>query len=351
MRLCLCLWGAVLVLGACGSNQDAPEREVIRPAKLATVSADTRSRTLTFPAVIRAAQSAELTFQRAGEIRELLVLEGATVEEGDIIARLDQRDVRNQLAQAQAEFENAQAEYNRAENLAAQDAISRSTLDSRRTQLDVAQASLDNARKALDDTVLRAPFSGGVSRVYSEQFQNIQAKEPIALIQSSDVEAVMNAPGTIVAIMPQLQSSDPVVILDAAPDLRIPASLKEASGEADTSTQTYEVSFTFEPPEDLLILPGMTATLSSSFQFTGSNDAVPEGLSIPLSAVLYEGGQTYAWVVEPGDGRVTKQPIRIEATNIDSVIVVGGLKGGETIVTAGTPFLHEGMKVRAWQPD
>ncbi|MEL6474552.1 MAG: efflux RND transporter periplasmic adaptor subunit [Pseudomonadota bacterium] len=344
--------GAIALVVACSAAEEATQLETIRPAKLITVEAASIQRELTFPAVIQAAQSAELTFQIAGEIRELNVLEGDPVQEGDVIARLDQRDARNRLTQSQAEFDNAEAEFQRAERLSAEDAISRSVLDTRRTQRDVARASLDTARKALSDTVLRAPFSGGVSRVLGRQFQNVQAKEAIAILQSAEVEAVMNAPGTIVARIPQLETVETRVVLDAAPDTPIIGVFKEASGEADQATQTYQVAFSFKPPEGLLILPGMTATVESDFLFSGAGaqDIVAGGIAVPLSAIVAEGDERFVWRVRT-DATLEKQPVTLSSDFGETVTVVEGLDGGETIVAAGVSFFHEGMKVRPWTPD
>lgn len=341
--------GALVILAACADSEAPATVDTVRPAKLITVQAASLERELSFPAVIQAARSAELTFQVAGEIRELNVLEGDTVQEGDVIATLDQRDARNRLAQSEAEFENAEVEFERAERLFDQDAIARSVLDSRRTQRDVARASLDTARKALSDTVLRAPFSGGISRVDGRQFQNIQAKEVIALIQSSEVEAVMNAPGTIVARIPQLETLETRVLLDAAPDAPIIATFKEASGEADRATQTYAVTFSFTPPDGLFILPGMTATVESDFLFTNAPDIITGGIAVPLSAVLAEGDQRFVWLVGE-DSTVSKQEIALSSDFGEFVTVIEGLSGGETIVAAGVSFVHEGMEVRPWFP-
>lgn len=343
--------GAIAIaLSSCSGADTVPKSQKIRPAKLVTVEAASIERELSFPAVIEASQSAELTFQIAGEIKELNVLEGDEVREGAVIAKLDQRDAQNRLAQAQAEYDNAEAEFSRAERLFAQDAISRSVLDTRRTQRDIASASLATSKKALSDTVLRAPFSGGISRVSARQFQNIQAKEPIVILQSAEVEAVMNAPGTIIARSEQLENLETRVVLDAAPDTPIIAQFKEASGVADQATQTYSISFTFTPPEELLILPGMTATIESDLLFINAPDFVAEGVSVPLSAILAEGDSRFVWKVSDS-GTISKTPVRLSPDLGEYITVVDGLYDGETIVAAGVNFFHEGMKVRPWTPE
>ena len=343
----------LMALTGCSGNTgtSADEAPMPRPAKLVEVEAASNQRDLSFPAVIRAAQSADLTFQVAGEIREVNVLEGDEVNEGTVVARLDQRDALNRLAQAKAEFDNATTEFERAERLAAQDAISRSVLDSRRTQRDVADASYRTAQKAVSDTVLKAPFHGAISTVSGRQFQNVQAKESIAVLQSEEVEAVINIPGTIIARIPQLEPVGVRVILDAAPDAEIVAQFKEASGEADPSTQTYEISFSFIPPDDLFILPGMTATVESSFLFNGAEDLVAEGISVPLAAILAEGTDTFVWVVDLATMKISKREVTVESDAGDTVTVTEGLTGDETVVAAGVSFFHDGMTVRRWVPE
>ena len=267
------------------------------------------------------------------------------------MAKLDQRDALNRLSQAKAEFDNATSEFERAERLAAEDAISRSVLETRRTQRDVADAAYRTAQKAVSDTVLKAPFEGVISTVSGRQFQNVQAKESIAVLQSEEVEAVINIPGTIIARIPQLEPVGVRVKLDAAPDAEIVAQFKEASGEADPSTQTYEISFSFIPPEDLFILPGMTATVESSFLFNGADDLVAEGIAVPLSAILAEGDETFIWLVDETTMKISKRRVIAQSDAGDYVTVTDGLDGGETIVAAGVSFFHDGMTVRRWVPE
>ena len=339
------------LLVGCSAETTAPDEPVAaRPAKLAIATQATSQRNLSFPAVIRAIESADLTFQVAGEIRQLNVLEGQIVERGDVIARLDDRNNQNQVAQAQAEFDNATAEYERAERLVAEDAISRSVLETRRTTRDVAAAARDNARKSLSDTVLRAPFSGAVSQVAARRFQNVQAKESIATIQTQEVEAVVNMPGTIIARIPQLIPVGVNVRLASVPDRPIQAEFREAAGTADPEAQTYEVSFSFTPPEELFTLPGMTATVETTLDFSAASDLFPQGIAVPLSAILAEGNQTFVWTVAPDSFKITKQRVTVSAEGDENVTVVDGLEGGETVIAAGVTFFNEGMTVRPWQP-
>lgn len=342
---------SAMLLTACGGESSEPQTSTtVRPAKLVVATRSSTQRNLEFPAIIRAIESADLTFQVAGEILELDVLEGQEVERGDVIARLNQRNNQNQVAQAQAEFDNAQAEFERAERLAAEDAISRSVLETRRTTRDIAAAALDNAKKSLGDTVLRAPFDGSISQVSARRFQNVQAKESIATIQTREVEAVVNMPGTIIARIPQLIPVGVNVLLDSDPDRPIQAEFREAAGAADPETQTYEVSFSFTPPEDLFTLPGMTATVQTTLDFAGASDIVAQGISVPLTAILAEADDTFVWIVDPDTYKISKRKVLLGAESVEEVTVTDGLEGGELVIAAGVSFFSEGATVRAWQP-
>ena len=342
---------SALLLASCGGQETAEDTTPkVRPAKLVVVNAATNSRSVDFPAVIEAENSAELTFQVGGNITDLNVLEGDEVTAGQILARVEQRDYQNALAQAQAQYDNAEAEYQRAVRLAEQDAISRSVLESRETNRDIARAALDTAKKTSSDTVLRAPFSGYVSQVYVEKFQNIQAGSPIATIQSRDVVAVVNVPADLVARTPQFEPVNTRVVLDAARNTDLAATFKEAAGQADAATQTYKVSFSFTSPDNLVVLPGMTGTVSSDFEFFDDIDFVPSGIAVPLSAVVAEGEEKFVWLVDPETNAIARAPIETGmGMSENEVIVTKGLENGNLIVAAGGAYMHEGMIVRAWR--
>lgn len=344
-----CFFILSFTMFACAGETEVSPEPAVRPAKLIIVKAAESRRTIRFPAVIRASRSTQLAFEVGGRITDIDIIESAEVEQGQVLAKLDQRDYVNRLAQARSEFENTDSEYQRARRLAAQDAISKSVLDGRRAQRDIARAALDTAEKALSDTTLTAPYSGAISVVNVKQFQNVQALESIATLQSEGVEALVNIPARIVAYVPQLTPVSTKVILDAAPTQQIPATFKEASGEADPNTQTYEVSFTFTPPEQLLILPGMTATLVSELELSDFANQQFGGVTVPLSAIVAEGEERFVWVTDPETMTVSKRIVTVGANVEESVAITAGLEAGETIVAAGGSFLHEGLKVRPWE--
>lgn len=344
---------AIFAVGAasCSQQSDEAAEPPIRPIKLITVETSSNRFPVSYPAVIEASQSSALTFQVGGLLQELPVSEGQPIEQGALIAKLDQRDFQNNFNSAKAQYDNAESEYQRAVRLSEQNAISRSVLEQRRSARDIARAQFDTAKKALDDTELRAPFSGQIASVNVENFQNVSAQQPVAVLQSAgSVEAVINVPARLLAYVPQLTPVDTRVTLDAAPNVAIPAQFKEASGQADPTSQTYRVRFTFAPPENLLILPGMTGKVETMFVYSG--DQFDIGVSVPGAAIMSEGGQPFVWAVDEKTMTVSKRNVTLSTDRFeDEIFIVDGLEDGDVIAGAGASFLHDGMQVRAWDPD
>jgi len=338
------------LLAGCDIQPEDPEIATEpRPAKLIEITASEDLRVRTFPAIVEASSSVTLTFQVGGLIEDIAVTDGDLVNAGAVIARLDQRDFRNNLATAQAQYNSAQSDFARAERLLEQNAIARSVYEQRLAQRDVARAALDSAQKALDDTTLRSPFDGVVAEVFAVGFQNIGPQQAVATLQTSgDAEAVVQIPATLVANSGRIEPVEVALILDAAPNRRLPATLYATTTQADTQTQTYEARFAFSPPEDLRVLPGMTGTIEARL-ILASEDGVIERLTVPLSAVTYLGEDTYVWVVDPDTLTVSRRAVELEAGVGENLRVVNGLEVGDVIVGAGAAFLHDGMQIRRYE--
>ncbi len=339
---------AASLLASCGivPEEDGPAPP--RPAKLLTLAQASNQASSSLPAVVRSVRNTDLAFQVGGQITEWNVIDGARFQRGDVIARLDARSFQAALAQAEAQYTNAESEYQRALRLIEEDAISRSVVENREAQLQVAQASLDTARKNLSDTVLRAPFSGGVGRTNVEQFQNVAPQQPVLVLQSRAVEAVVNVPASFVLNSNQVRYFNVEVELDAAPGQRFSAAFREAVGQADTSTQTFEAHFEFQPPAELVVLTGMTATLFFETEDLGVDDSA-RGVAVPLSAVMAEGASRYVWAVTGPDKVLERREVQLEDGVGEMLIVTGGLDIGDTIVAAGGAYLQAGDRVRPWQ--
>lgn len=339
---------AILALCACGPLQEKSADSPPRPVKLQTVEAASSLQSINLPAVVRSVRTTDLAFQVGGQIVEWNAIDGAEFRRGQIIARLDARSFEASVEQAEAQYTNAESEYERALRLIEEDAISRSVLESRDAQRQIAKAALDTARKNLSDTVLRAPFNGFVGRTSVEQFQNVGPQQTVLVLQSQAVEAIVNVPGSFVLNSNRIRYFNTFVELDAAPGRRFEATFREATAQADSSTQTFEGHFTFSPPADLVVLTGMTATLFFDTEEVGAG-VTTEGVSVPLAAIMADGDQRYVWAVKGRDRVIERRDVQLAEGVGDTLIVTSGIEAGETIVAAGGAYLTQGEKVRSWQ--
>ncbi len=345
--LFLAVLASAAVLAACGEAPPAePANANGRPVKLIEIEGTTDEITARYPAVIGAGEQADLSFLVGGIILELPVDDSDDVVEGDLIARLDPRDFESNLASARASFSNAEDEYQRAVRLAEQDAIAQSVLEQRKTQRDVAKAQLDSAEKALADSVLRAPFSGIVASIPVREQQTVSPGTAIAtLIDVTTLDATFNLPASVIARVPTREEPGVFVILDAAPNEEIEAVFSEANLVADATSQTYAVTFSFEPPETLLVLPGMNATVEIRGR---ENGTVPSNVAVPLAAVQSDGSGQYVWIVDGDSMTVARRDIEVAPGIGETVVVTAGLTSGDQIVGAGGAYLAEGLKVTPW---
>ena len=340
--------GVISVAGCGGEVEEQAREPGARPAKLMTLSPASELQTARYPGVVGVGKFSELSFQVGGLIEEIPVKTAQDVSKGDLIARLDQRDFESQLASARSQFDNADEEYARALRLSEQDAIARSVLEQRKSQREVARAALDKAEKALEDTQLRAPYAGAIAKLPVRERQTVAAGETVAALLDADtLEVTVDLPARVIAESQEVEARGAVVLLQGAPDTPITAVFKEANLLADAVSQTYAVTFSFEAPDSLVILPGMNAVLQLSSARRADANA-PERVSVPLTSLANDGVSSYVWVVDEDSMRVSRRDVSIADGIGEYAVVTEGLSAGETIVTAGASFIAEGMQVRPW---
>jgi membrane fusion protein, multidrug efflux system len=335
----------VATAGLAGCQEPAappPPAEVSRPALVLEIASTAATSGLRFPGRVRAVQRAELAFNVPGQVIEFPAREGQRLAAGELIARLDPANFATRLAAARAEFEKAQADFTRVSRIWEEtQAVARAEVDQKRTAMEVARSSYAAARKEFDDTRLVAPFAGVISRRHVENFQNVQAKEPVASLQNlAEMEIVTHVPERIVRGEPRRAAG--YAILEGKPERPFPVTLKSFATESDPQTQTYEVVLGFTPPEGMTVLPGMPAEVFPDPAAGGPGETL-----VPLAAVLGAAdGAPMVWVLDPATSRVSRRPVEVGAVRGSDIVVVSGLAPGDRIVAAGVHHLRDGMLVR-----
>jgi RND family efflux transporter MFP subunit len=339
--------GSILAT-SCGKPDETPKQEVARPVRVLRVEPLEDGSPLAFPAVIRARKSIDLAFNVSGRVAELPVIEGMVVEEGGLLASLDGPDFLSRRDAARAAFELAQAEFDRYEKLANRGAVAAAEIDRRRAELQAARSELDLAEKALADTVLRAPFRGVVSQRIVSQFSNIQAKQPIVQFQAlQPLDVVIDIPERLVIATRRNndEAINAVVRFPTMDDLELPVTLREVGTNADPVTQTFRVVWSLDDTGEMIILPGMSATLVARRQANSGNGNDVFVLP-PLSVVGSDSEEPFVWVFDEDSGSVGKRIVSVGGLREGGIEILSGLKTGDQVVVAGVSQLADGMSVR-----
>jgi RND family efflux transporter MFP subunit len=278
------------------------------------------------------------------------VVQGQWVRRGRLLARLDARNYEAQRDADAASLEAARADFRRYQELYAADAVTLQELQLRQAQFEVAEARLRTSQKAVDDTRLVAPFAGRVARTFVDAFQNVLAKETVLLLNDDrNLEIVIAVPEADALVARQAVDATRSLEIEAEgavstfPDRRFPAQLAEVATQADPVTRTFEVTFGFEPPSDIALVPGMTARMV--VRRVGQLGTTVQRL--PANAVFAaDDGQTSVWKVDPVAMTVSRAPVEVGALFGAEVEVVRGLVDGDLVAVTGVANLREGDPVR-----
>jgi RND family efflux transporter MFP subunit len=352
----LCIILPAILLAGCGKAPEPVEEPPARLVKLLTIGSSEASMKLEYPGEIKAARSVNLGFEVAGKIIELPIEDGLAMQEGELLGRLDPSDYEAARDAAQANLRAMRSAYVRARNIFDEGAGSQAEVDKTLRDLKVAEQELKKAQKALDDTELKAPYTGVIGKRIADNFQNVQAKEAVLIFQdTSSLEMDVSVPERDFIRMKRGLTLEertaigrPEVAVSAIPGRRFPARIKSFTATADPVTRTYTATFAFDRPDDVNILPGMTARVILNPSAETIEKYTPTGtVMVPLTAIASdETGQPFVWRVDSDSMTVNRVPVTLGEISNSSISATGGLNQGDRIAVTGVARLFEGAQVR-----
>ena len=281
-------------------------------------------------AAVRAAEAqveaAQDQLARSEDLFKRKVIAKANVDRDQTALRVSEADLeakRQELAKGKAGA--------RAEDVQAQEAAIRGL-----------ESNLKSLNDNLEDATLRAPFDGMIAVRNVENFTNVQAKEPIAVLQAlASPNLRFDVPAADVPAFAKAPSLGLTVVLDSLPDTEFTAKTSEFTPRADAATQTYRGRVSIENPTSEPILPGMTGILT----VTAGGETTSEIL-IPVSALAANtDGSAFVWVVS-NDNKVSKRPVVTGDARANLVTIKEGLAEGELIVVAGLSALQDSQTIK-----
>ncbi len=353
------------VLGGCRQESRIPSRPPT-PVRLAVVTtAQTSDETLRYSASIIPYTQVDLAFRTSGYVAEVMQVRGADgrirdigtgdyIEKGTVLAQVRLEDMKNQVAQAQAQLDQAVAQHSqagqdfgRAKVLFSTQSLTKPDYDQSQQRFNSSLAAVDNAKAALrqaeltlGDMDLKAPFSGVLLNRYIEL--GSLGSPSTAAFTIADISSVKATFGVPDYALSRVRLGEQLSI--ALQDELTPfvGKVTSISPSADQRNRVFAVEVTVANPRGHL-KPGMIASLSLG---ENSHSSAP---SVPLSAIVpypTEAGRFAVMVAEERVGKwtATLREVQLGATH-ESSIAVAGVKPGEKVIAIGAQLLKDGEPI------
>jgi RND family efflux transporter MFP subunit len=345
------LFMAVLSLCLAGCHEtklSPPFRPVVRTMR---ISLDRGSEQRTYSGVIVARHEVQESFRVGGRIEKRLVDVGDHVREGQVLATLDEKDLRLSVESAQAELkaalsnrEQTASDEKRYATLLSKQVVSKSEYDLKHLSADEARSRVERADSALKLAISQLGYAkllsstdGVVTKTSAEAGQVVpQGQSVVTVAQKGALEVLVDIPERRLRDIKETKAE---ISLWSNRDARYRAVLRETAPSADPATRTYAVRYTL-PDADTSVHLGMTATLHLS-EPTNTPTA-----RIPASALLNQGNGPGLWLVNAQTGQLTFKPVTVDHYTEGDAFVRGGLEPGDIIVTSGVQKLDKGLTVR-----
>lgn len=339
-----------LALSSC-TEEKAETKPGIRPVKVVEIAKATNVRALEFSGSVKSRTEMNLGFRIAGKVTERLVDIGDRVRPGDVLSRIDPTDYKlavdsaeANLAAAEKAAETAKLVNDRAHALFKKDAVPKAQVEQAQLAYDqavstrvAAASSLEQAKNQLSYADLKSDRDGIVTAINADRGQVVNAGTAVLTVVAEDQKEVQIAvpendiaefkPGK--AVKARFWSDDTLVLA---------GKVREVSGSADPQSRTFSVRVSL--PNDPRVLIGMTATVEAQ------TAADVEAIAVPISALAEKDGGKIVWTVDRKAATVHARPVEVAGFTAAGVGVTQGLKPGDLVVSAGTQFMTENLKVK-----
>ncbi|MBI1236224.1 MAG: efflux RND transporter periplasmic adaptor subunit [Alphaproteobacteria bacterium] len=353
MRPIIVLLMASVVLASCGREPvDIPEprERTIEPYRVVEAAG---SRDVRLPGLIQAADRASLAFAVSGTLVELNVNNSDRVEEGAIIARLDDELFRLQIDTARAQLQRASAtaeerrlELDRRRQLYESGWISPAALEqftaayvTAESDVRASRALLGQMTRALERSILYAPYAGVIANVYVDPFEEVHVGMPIAELNADGgLEVLVDAPDRLAGqLIPGMSVSVDLATVQGCGCAGQIVQVGRDAGATNTIPVTVSIR---NPPANLL--PGMAASAT----ITLVSETI--GTPIPFASVVAgpTQDQVHVFLYDRDTSRVQLVPITVTGAQGNIVLVSEGLSEGDIIAAAGAGILRDGQRVR-----
>lgn len=310
-----------------------------RPVAVQVAAATARELPQTLFALgsIESPQTTRMAAEVPGRVEHIDIPEGALVEEGHVLVRLDDDETRAALQIARARYRNARDRLERARALRERGVSSEQELDDALTDFDAAEGALEEARSRLEKTGIRAPFDGilGLRQVHLGQV--LEPGDPVVEITQVDpLDLHFGLPQDRVT---QLKVGQRVLGRAGRCGERFEGAVAVIDPRVHSATRMVQLEASLPNPNGGL-RPGMAAHVQVVV------DTLQDAIVIPRAALVRRGTRHLVYTLD-GDGRAHPQKVTPGEFFTDSVHVREGLAAGDRVVVSGQARLRPGAPVSA----
>jgi membrane fusion protein, multidrug efflux system len=340
----------VLMVSGC-KRETAEDKPPPRPVRTTVVEKAGLGETIVLTGQIQAEKEVALAFRIPGRIIERTVDAGDRVTPDQVVAKLDPQNELNALRSARSALSAAKGRlvqdsnhFDRQQTLLRQGWTTRANFDQAQQALRSAQAAVDDAKAQVEIaedrvsyTELKAGVTGAITRRAAESGEVVQAGQTVFIVaRDAGWDAVFDVPAQVLRTAPP--DADVVVALTDDPSITARGRVRQVDPQADPVTRTFKVRVAVNDPPAAMRLG---ATVSGRMEVDHGH-----GLTIPASALTASQNSPAVWVVDPAALTVSLKPVEVLRFDPGTVVLSGGLDGGEIVVTAGVQALVPGQKVR-----
>ncbi len=341
MRRQILLWGCGL-LAMAGCQDEAPGggggafQRPPTPVESAPVSVQEVTDKFTTVGTLEAADDIAVTGEIDGIVTALPFREGGPVAQGELIAQLDDAQLRAETQRAQALYQQSRATFDRVQQVVEQGAGAPQDLDDALAALKVAEANLALAKTRLAKTRITAPFSGLAGKREISRGAFVRAGTPLTTLTRIDrLRLTFAVPERLMGAL--RLGAEVTVTTTAFPDKFLTGTIDVIEPQLDPMTRNVGVVALVDNLDQLL-RPGMSATINVVLNQRNA------ALTVPSQAIFVEGGQAFVYQVNP-DSTVGRTAVELGTRMANAVEVVAGLTADQEVVVAGHQKLYPGAKV------
>ncbi|MTI14873.1 efflux RND transporter periplasmic adaptor subunit [Sansalvadorimonas verongulae] len=317
-----------------------PPQASIRPVEVATVLYEEAARPISISALLAYKSTQKLAFKVGGPVARILVEEGDAVKKGQVLAQLDTEEVQARVGEAEARYENALRNVDRLEQLYKQNVVSLDQLQDAETERNVAESQLRVARFNLRYSSIKALSTG---RIVSRTIEagELVAPNQVAFTLADESKGWIMRTGLSDRKVVLINHGDPVSVrFDPWPLQNFVGRVSQISEAAEERSGMFEVEIALDPVNELRLRDGYIGRIRIE---PTQKERVVKLPSLALVSAMSPVGVVY---VLTSDNTVETRQIRIHYLEGSHVAVSGDLKEGESVITTGAAFLHDGDRVR-----